>query len=288
MRAEGEAMFERDSSKQYLMPAVFGPAPGPRQGPNGASLDPKPTLATRLFVSFLGREDELSRLLPQPLELWGDPVVTVEFVQLQQIPWLAGRGYNYLAVRVPACFSGRQDSVRGPFMLVLWENLADPIITGREQLGYPKIFADLPEPRTSGDSISCHASWMGFRFADLELRCDREPSAEELGGLMAGYGDGIIHYKYFPRTGQPWSEADVEYFTMSPVPGASNLAHPQPAPEVRIGTGRAVFHDAAWDDMPTQHHIVSTLASLTQVEQLGAASVRAWQHLDISDQRILV
>ena len=47
--------------------------------------------------------------------------------------------------------------------MVLWENLTDPIITGREELGYPKIYGELPEPRHLNDTISCSASWLGTR-----------------------------------------------------------------------------------------------------------------------------
>ena len=53
---------------------------------------------------------------------------------------LAGHGYNLTGVSVPTRFHGEKGVVEGNLLLVMWENHADPIITGREQLGYSKIF----------------------------------------------------------------------------------------------------------------------------------------------------
>ena len=39
---------------------------------------------------------------------------------------------------------GEQDSVDGDLLLILWGNRADPIITGREDLGYAKLYCELP------------------------------------------------------------------------------------------------------------------------------------------------
>ena len=65
---------------------------------------------------------------------------------MTEIEWLAGRGYNTLGVTFPVVFQGKRDRAIGPFLLVLWENLADPILTGREQLGYSKIYCELRDP----------------------------------------------------------------------------------------------------------------------------------------------
>ena len=38
-------------------------------------------------------------------------------------------------------------------MPVVWENHADPILTGREQLGWSKIYADMDTPKEHGRII---------------------------------------------------------------------------------------------------------------------------------------
>jgi hypothetical protein len=60
------------------------------------------------------------------------------------IDWLAGRGYTMIQLWWPAAYDGRRDQVMGRFLAGIWENLADPIITGRGEIGQPKLFAETP------------------------------------------------------------------------------------------------------------------------------------------------
>ena len=52
---------------------------------------------------------------------------------------------------------------------MVWENLADPIITGRCEIGHPKLYAEIAEPRRYNGAQICAAGWMGFRFLELEV-----------------------------------------------------------------------------------------------------------------------
>jgi len=162
--------YKFKSDRMYRMPTHFGPSLGPRQGEGGRKYQnvdsPK---VTSMAVSFLTRHEQLESLLPPGFEVDTDPVVTVRASYIKEIEWLAGRGYNTLGVSFPAIFIGKEDHVTGDFLLVLWENLADPIITGREELGFSKIYCELPEPRHLLDKIHCVASWMDFKFLDLKL-----------------------------------------------------------------------------------------------------------------------
>jgi hypothetical protein len=45
----------------------------------------------------------------------------------------------------PALFAGEDREVAGRFLAVMWENLADPSITGRGEIGQPKLFVDIPD-----------------------------------------------------------------------------------------------------------------------------------------------
>ncbi len=155
------------AGKMYRMPTHFGPIMGPRQHPEGRKfecIDNPKTLS--LSVSFLSNPEQLERLLPDCFELGEQPIVTVSASYMKEIEWLAGRGYNVLGVDFPATFRGSQDNVRGPFLSVLWENLTDPIITGREELGFSKIYCEIPEPRITGNEAQCTAGWLGFNFLD--------------------------------------------------------------------------------------------------------------------------
>jgi len=276
-----------DKYELRIMPTVFGAAGGPRQAPKDPSFKHLPTKVTRYIVAFLGREEQVRQLIPNGLDLRGEPVVQVQFTCLKDIPWLAGRGYNILSVLFPVRFTSEDGTnVDGLFQSVLWENLGDSIITGREQLGHAKLYAQLPDPKESGNRTSISASWDGFTFSQLELTCDEVPDTRLIDEVTEMAGSGLIGHKYIPRTGV-WDQSDADYFTLTPIPGASNLRDPQPAPVVRSGRGSVQFNRAEWKDMPTQCHIVQKLADLDQVSPLDALVVEGLTYADAYDQRIL-
>jgi len=270
-----------------IMPANFGVAGGPRQPPDHEDYRPDPIKFTRYVVRFLGRADQLAALLPKGITLRGEPTVQFHFFCLREIPWLAGRGYNILSLMIPVTHRGANgEAVHGVFTAVMWENLGDPIITGREQLGHPKLYAQLPDPRHWNNETHIRASWEDFTFAELKLSCENNAGSELVSEITSSVGSGIICHKYIPRSGQ-WDEADADYLTLSPVPGASNLRDPQPPPSVKSGTGSIKFNVPQWQDMPTQYHIVQKLAALEQCAPLDAFVMEGTTYLDFYDQSIL-
>ena len=172
--------YKLQPGRMYMMPTHFGPAAGPRQGPDGGRFDGVDSPRTTSYsVSFLTRPEQLEVLLPAGFRLAGDPAVTVTVSYMTEIEWLAGRGYNTLGVSFPAEYRGKRDRARGPFLAVLWENLADPILTGREQLGFSKIFCAIPPPSVLNDETRCTADWLGFRFMEMNLSEMETPPATE-------------------------------------------------------------------------------------------------------------
>ena len=94
--------------------------------------------------------------MPEHFEVGAEPVVSVSASYMTEIEWLAGRGYNVLGVSFPAIFNGERDRAEGGLLTVLWENLCDPILTGREQLGFSKIYCELPEPVVLRGDTHCN------------------------------------------------------------------------------------------------------------------------------------
>jgi hypothetical protein len=267
----------------YRMPACFGPRCGPRQGPDGQKFAcedyPK---ATTIAVNFLSDAEQLQALLPDGFSLAGEPQVSVSASYTTEIEWLAGRGYNMLGVRIPATFRGKEDEVSGSFLSVLWENLTDPIITGRDELGVPKIWCELPEPFEENGVTRLSASWLGFRFLDLAVS-----DLEELDRIGIDHarqstaGGGDLHLKYIPKTGH-WGQADVCYVTHIPAATPNKKILQQWS-----GSGEVQFHHARWDDMPTQYNIVNALADLEIREYRGASITKTVGGKDLGDVRIL-
>lgn len=278
--------YKLQPGRMYMMPTHFGPAAGPRQGPDGRRFDGRNSPRTTSYsVSFLTRPEQLEALLPAGFRLAGDPVVTVTVSYMTEIEWLAGRGYNTLGVSFPAEYRGERDRARGPFLAVLWENLADPILTGREQLGFSKTYCAIPPPSVLNGKTRCTADWLGFPFMEMNLSEMETPPATETEAPAAEAEDteltGTLHYKYIPRTGE-WDEADAEYAVLTPsaTPNRRVTAH-------YSGRGRVRFRRAEWRDLPTQYHIVNALAGLEQIAFVGASIVETVGGKDLSDQRIL-
>ena len=163
---------------------------------------------------------------------------------------------------------------------VLWENLTDPIITGREELGFSKIYFALPEPHIFADTATATANWMAFQFMQMELSGLVEGSSKAPKPALE-QSDGTLHYKYMPRTGE-WGTADAEYAVLTPASGSNSRVIEQWS-----GSGEVQWNRARWEDLPTQYNIVNGIADLEVREWLGATVTKTIGAKDLSDQRIL-
>jgi len=275
----------------YRMPTHFGPACGPRRGPEGRNqfLGKDTRSENRVVaVSFLTNPDQLEAMIPEGvgLELGKEPVVTVSVTYMKGILWLAGRGYNMLGVTFPVIFKGKKDRAEGSFLTVLWENLTDAIVTGREELGFSKIYAELPEPELFPDKVHCTAGWLGFTFFDMVVEGLKPLSSQELKSAtgLRGSGDGLIHYKYMPRTGV-WGTPEVSCVTLTPM----RVGGPPAKKEGWKGQGKIAFHRATWEDMPTEYMIVNAFCDLEIKEYRDAYMLRTEGGTvdDLSDTHIL-
>ena len=273
----------------YRMPTHFGPSCGPRQGPESRNqfLGQETEGEVRqVSVSFRTNGEQLEELIPDGvgLQLGKEPVVTVTATYIKGLLWLAGRGYNTLGVSFPAVFDGKKDHVEGSLLTVLWENMCDPILTGREELGFAKLYAEIPEPIIFPGKVHSTAGWMGFKFIDLAVGNMKRLSPEEVKSFAGLKESARLHYKYMPKTGA-WGTADAAYVTTTPLKrsGTPSIV------EVWTGDGSVEFHRATWEEMPTQFHVVNALQELEIKECCGAYMVRTQggKEDDLSHQRIL-
>jgi len=93
--------------------------------------------------------------------------------------------------------------------------------------------------------------------------------------------DGLLHYKYIPKTGD-WGQSDVEYPVLSSASGSNT----------RIlknlnGDGVLKWHKARWEDLPTRYNIVNTLAELDVLEYTQASLAYTVGSDSLRGQRIL-
>lgn len=248
---------------QHRMPRVFGALPGPRNVPRDKQHLPNNQRNLVLSVTALTDAALLGELLPPNCVLDGEPLLTLNLNFMTNIGWLAGHDYAMLSVNLRIAHeSASKGWLRGNFIPVLWENLADPILTGREELGWSKLYADLPPVVSLGNRHAGKALWQGFKFFDMEVFDLAETAT-------VPPATGNFHYKYIPRTGS-LTEADVEYLEYA-APGENVAGYAPLGITQRLsGKGQFKFHPARWEDMPFQYPIINALARLPLLEMRGA------------------
>ena len=110
-------MFKLDPQGSYMMPAHFGPRPfSPKS--SGWYRD-----VTSMTVAFVTEREALAAYLPAPYRVADIPVVTITYACNRQVDWLAGHGYNLVAVNAAAVFEGEDET--GEVILYTVTNIAD-------------------------------------------------------------------------------------------------------------------------------------------------------------------
>lgn len=214
-------MYQLDPDTCYTMPTC-GKFRDPRPWENGGMRYGR---VTSLSVTFATDGELAGRCLPKPFRPAEDATVSVVMQQCDDVDWLAGRSYMLLIVNVAAVFDGQRDrDVRGDYGVVVWEDMCEPIIGGREHSGVPKVFADIDFQRDPGsDSCSCEMSRFDHRIMDLSASgltpmdratCDQMEIDRKNANWMC--------YKYIPSLEN--DGADVSYATVYPSSGQVKAA----------------------------------------------------------------
>jgi len=249
-------MFKFSPQERYMMPAHFGPLPQSEKS-SGWYRD-----VTMMVVPYLTDREKLAALLPHPFEVGEQPVVTVVYCCSKDVDWLAGRGYNLIAVTASAVFKGENEQLEGQYSLVWWENLADAILSGRELTGIPKIFADIPDHSVTDGLWQTNVSHFGNDILDMSINHLRVPTAEEMEAAQEAQEgkDHPMGWRYLPRVGG--FGAAISQPTTFPSESVYTGAW--------IGEGKIDWNHLTWEQNPTQCHIVNALADLPILEYLPA------------------
>ncbi len=254
----------------YRMPVGFGRSPGPRNIPaskrGGFVGNSRSTMAG---VSAQTDGDALQRLLPPGIELNGDPEIHVGFHHNQFAFLNAGLSYTACGVSVKVTSYRHGQPVDGSYTLVEWHNRPDNMMTAREEIGYAALWADIDLTPRGARSYTGQAVWNGFRFLEMRLADLADAVAQE----SREHSVSIL-YKYIPKGYENGADLSVVIHNdMSKYYSAAGAADPAVQEEVtteppknRVGTGVFHFNPAEWEDMPTQFHVVNTLAALPLLE----------------------
>ncbi len=228
-----------------------------------------------LSVSFVTDWDAAGRLLPEPFRPADEPVVSVSLSVNEDVAWLAGRAYNLVGVDVAAIFDGEVDrDVRGSFCVVMWEDLTEAIIGGRDHSGVPKVFGDIPNPTEEEGTWRCSLSHFGHLIMEMAVSDLKSLTAEGRTELeRARRESNWMNYKYIPRLEN--DGADVSYATVYPTSGTCTAAWE--------GQGTIHFEGSSFEQNPTQYKVINLLADLP-IHEVTVARRAVWEPLKAIDR----
>jgi hypothetical protein len=172
-------------------------------------------------------------------------------------------------------------------MPLLFESLTDPIVSGREELGMPKLYTSIDIHRRA-KAYRINAGWQGAIWGNFvwEGLQESDPAAES-GKISGEDDDGILVYRYIPSVGTALkgkSEAEYPVF----VPYAEDSLQPVTQRVFKASKASFKIDSMDWDALPTLHHIIDRLVELPVyeivgakvVEGVGVPDVRAAQRLE--------
>lgn len=264
--------WENKKALLWRMPLSFGPMPGPRQDFFGKARDGSKARFTTTSIKFKSSRTVLENLFPTNSFKFAaaDTVAHATFAvtRLDNLEWLGGRGYAHFGLYIHGVQYTKEngDTVTGTFLPVLFENLADPILSGREELGFSKLYCEL-DSKVEGDSWSLNAGWMGSKFCSLTIKGLEELPTTNGSASAAGPSalkeDGLLFHKYVPATGSTGSkergQADVEYTAFLPNDEDAKTVERIIEKKLRATSAKVSFDALDWKALPTLHHIVERL-----------------------------
>ncbi len=271
--------FKFEKGKVYEMPVFFGPAPLPEKLVSGTPYS-KPADIEAISVIFETDPAKIDSLLPEGYTS-NAPIISVIVCEFANCGWLGGKTYYLINVCTPVHFDGAKDHLDGDLILVMYEDAVDPIIAGRDELGYSKIYCDIDRfKKPNYDTIKTSAYQWGFKFMDLSIDLSKPAENAEMIKKINAKSQGKFNYKYIPATQNDPSSAgyDVSYTTFNPKEWAKPEGYSftiKPT-ETQFCSGKIKFYAPEPEDMPKYWHIPAFLSKLP-MNYLGA------QHMIYND-----
>lgn len=287
--------FQIDQAEMHMMPANFGPCGGPRRRPDGKRFVADGAIVTDRYVVLAEAEDpaQLEAILPEGMKL-AQPLLIVAIDYLTDIPWLAGNKYALMFFDIPVILDSDEGPLKGHFMSCIFENEVDPIITGREQLGYCKILCEIDDPVVDGTMVTLKASEYGNEFLSMTFDAGQYP--QDPGAFQAFFADmatdiGVFHYKYMQQIAAPADKADSNYICMTPnvfeFPVDEYAKPVTPDQVMKPGFGEFSMNELTWEQSPAHYNVIKTLSGIKIKRCIGGLYNKFYNLNDLYSQRIV-
>lgn len=285
-------LWSRNGNAYRRQPVSFGPMVSPRQDHYGRPFRSEDATFVTHSVRFKTSTTYLQTLFPSPEFSFSSPGTKAEATflctELDKLAWLGGGGYNFFGLWIHGVQYEKKDGSKlfGSFLPVLFESASDPITTGREELGMPKLFCDIEVTKDAKTSrIVC--GWRGTTFVDIELEGLREETPDNatngsdkgddhpFSNVQSGRGSipspppdsGLLVYRYVPAVGNRGA-ADAEYpVFLSNEKSTVSLAVKK---TMRSTDARIDIQGRSWESLPTIHHVALGLSEMPVYEVIEA------------------
>lgn len=275
--------WSRVPQTYWRMPVAFGPMPGPRQTHYSLPRHSEHSTYTTASIRFKTSRTVLQNLFPpgpkRDRYRFKNPgtVAYASFSQttLGKMEWLGGSGYRHIGLYIHGVDYVKDDgqTITGAYMPILFESLTDPIVSGREELGMPKLYTSIDiYRREKGYRVNTGwegAIWGNFTWEGLE-EVDPKGDAGKVSG--GDDDDGVLVYRYIPRVGKSGKgRAEAEYPVFVPFDGDTPLPKTQRMWKAKKAGFKIDKLD--WEALPTLHHIVERLQEIPVYEVVAAKVV---------------
>ncbi|KAF2003492.1 FAD/NAD(P)-binding domain-containing protein [Amniculicola lignicola CBS 123094] len=259
-------LWAKRPNAYWRMPTSFGPMPGPRQDVLGQRRSGKEARYSTASITFRTSRTVLQNLFPTEAFKFSSPATSVlatfSISTLSSLEWLGGKGYTHLGLYIHGVEykNAAGDITRGTYLPILFENLADPIVSGREELGMPKLYCEIDVKQTAND-WGLTAGWMGAKFCDISISGLDVSQAHE---TLTPRSSGLLWYKYVPTSGvvngKESRGSDAEYGVL--LPSAEEAKVEKEVGKTLIGKGGIKFNKLDWNSLPTLHHVIERLEEI--------------------------
>ena len=271
-------MWSKIDSATWRQPTVFGPTPGPPR-------DADPNLQSHVrrltaSIKFKTSGTLLRNMLPNKFYSFAaKDTVALASLTIQShrnVERLGFHGFDRVILEIHGINYTKADEsvIPGRYLPVIFENSADVISAGREEMGYPSVFSDIDLEGTTEGAFSANLSWKGVQWAKIWLKDLAPMSAQK-----PTHEEAFVH-RCIPELtdGSAKSEFDVgQDILIVEEPSTSDLIHITNGDDattngttvsVKTLSSKTSSHAGfeimphSQRELPTLHHIVSRVGEL--------------------------
>lgn len=276
-----EWKWSKTPETYWRMPVAFGPMPGPRQSHEGIAREATESTYRTASIKFKTSRTVLQNLFPPGSKSWRfkspGTVAYCSFscTTLDKMQWLGGTGYKHIGLYIHGVEFEKPNGelISGTYMPILFESLTDPIVSGREELGMPKLYTAI-DIHHGAKSFRINTSWQGSMWGNFRLEgLTPDDNLSGATGKVSGEDDdGILVHRYVPKVGREHKgQSDAEYTVFVP------YSEDKPAPVTQrawTASKASIKIEALdWEALPTMHHIISRLEEIPVYEVVKAKLV---------------